>query len=284
MVLAVDRIERLYGAVQPLPGEAPSSWVIRLCAQYEWTPLSMAKFLGWMDGFSELDFTRYHPRQDKLELLTSRNVSELMVAFRMGRSVLASPSFACLTMKDGKPFRQYCPICVGHDEVPYYRISWRLASTVLCERHGIFLRSSCPRCGNSLSLNCTTKVMPRPAIKKRFLTFCSVCSRPLGLEGAAPVDERIRARLLGFQSTVNMVISSGFYRHPRYGAISAKKFLDIYLSKPRADQFPTNGPGSTGRLTDGYVYTGVNWRFVAGELLEEFHKYRRLSEILSERE
>lgn len=43
----------------------------------------------------------------------------------------------------GLPF---CPKCLADDAQPYYRLEWRLAWVVGCERHGVRLLDRCDRC------------------------------------------------------------------------------------------------------------------------------------------
>lgn len=42
---------------------------------------------------------------------------------------------------------QYCPLCLGEDSEPYYRLSWRLAFYTFCPRHQTLLLDRCHACG-----------------------------------------------------------------------------------------------------------------------------------------
>ncbi len=42
---------------------------------------------------------------------------------------------------------QYCPLCLGEDKEPYYRLSWRLAFYTFCPRHQTLLLDRCHACG-----------------------------------------------------------------------------------------------------------------------------------------
>ncbi|MYN04547.1 hypothetical protein GTP41_20860 [Pseudoduganella sp. DS3] len=48
----------------------------------------------------------------------------------------------------GRPM--FCPQCLEEDEVPYFRIAWRLACNARCEIHGCMLEERCPFCGSSV--------------------------------------------------------------------------------------------------------------------------------------
>lgn len=42
---------------------------------------------------------------------------------------------------------QFCPLCLFFDPIPYFRRSWRLAFSTICDRHGTMLHDRCPGCG-----------------------------------------------------------------------------------------------------------------------------------------
>jgi len=41
----------------------------------------------------------------------------------------------------------YCPCCLREDTIPYFRLSWRLAFNVACDKHGTELLDRCQSCG-----------------------------------------------------------------------------------------------------------------------------------------
>lgn len=69
------------------------------------------------------------------------------------------------------PALQFCPICVVQDE-PYFRRSWRLATSVACTKHQIPLRERCTAC--------STPVSPHRAPAGRMLE-CHDCGQRLDL-------------------------------------------------------------------------------------------------------
>ncbi len=44
--------------------------------------------------------------------------------------------------------RQYCSMCLASDDLPYFRLEWRLAFVTMCARHGTELNDRCPDCGS----------------------------------------------------------------------------------------------------------------------------------------
>ena len=43
---------------------------------------------------------------------------------------------------------QFCPLCLFFDPVPYFRRSWRLSLSTICDRHGTMLHDRCPACAS----------------------------------------------------------------------------------------------------------------------------------------
>ncbi|MDO8945117.1 MAG: TniQ family protein, partial [Desulfobacterales bacterium] len=43
---------------------------------------------------------------------------------------------------------QFCPLCLFFDPIPYFRRSWRLSFSTMCDRHGTMLHDRCPGCAS----------------------------------------------------------------------------------------------------------------------------------------
>lgn len=46
--------------------------------------------------------------------------------------------------------QQYCPACLASDEVPYFRLEWRLRFVALCPVHKCLLADRCPACASPI--------------------------------------------------------------------------------------------------------------------------------------
>lgn len=46
---------------------------------------------------------------------------------------------------------RYCPICLKNDDIPYFRISWRLGYIPFCSEHNCYLLNRCPSCGEPIA-------------------------------------------------------------------------------------------------------------------------------------
>lgn len=82
----------------------------------------------------------------------------------------------------------YCPRCLATDEVPYFRISWRLAHQAYCPIHRIYFVDSCFRCQGAAwpSSQRNTKL-------KRWLTlrYCQNCGEDLAAQPVLCVEAKI---------------------------------------------------------------------------------------------
>ncbi|WP_321150951.1 TniQ family protein [Aeromonas jandaei] len=56
---------------------------------------------------------------------------------------------------------QYCPLCLGEDKEPYYRLSWRLAFYTFCPRHQTLLLDRCHACGAPVAFHRIEQGRPR---------------------------------------------------------------------------------------------------------------------------
>lgn len=252
-------LERLYGALAPLPGEAPRSWVCRMAVRYTWPPLAMARFLGWSGEFAAVDFSSNPPDPARLEWITSRDMREMVLAFQFGKGTLGLPDYRCLTEFKGVPILRYCPYCLRGDDIPYYRLEWRLASSILCRSHGTLLRETCPHCGSRIVTNVSQRLVLPEAERYRAMSACRACGKSLSYAEGREVSHSMKIRLLSFQSLLWGGLQSGLVSHPTYGVISVKKLLETFLVKVTVRR--------------NVQYTGLNWRRVAGELADEFEAH-----------
>lgn len=69
---------------------------------------------------------------------------------------------------------QFCPRCLAEDESPYFRRSWRLAFSVVCDWHGCELFDRCPHCGAPIQPHRSDVGQPRYD-RPKCITDCSLC-------------------------------------------------------------------------------------------------------------
>ncbi len=146
---------------QPKQGEIFSSWLVRLAFSNGF-PLHtfFSGLLGYKGAVLTRDIDR-HPSDQLLQLInlqTQQPISRLQdmtlrhyegsffpqLPFNGDVSwLLALGVFHRDRKRAGM---QYCSLCIQTDSVPYYRLLWRIALTVICPIHYCAMEDVCPRC------------------------------------------------------------------------------------------------------------------------------------------
>ena len=96
------------------------------------------------------------------------------------------------------PGRLYCPECLAESQVPYFRISWRLAWHTGCIKHDRMLIGRCPECGRPQQLH-------HLPLRTRHVATCAACGADL--RRAAPSPGRADAFM--FQQAADQAIKNG---------------------------------------------------------------------------
>ena len=108
---------------------------------------------------------------------------------------------------------QFCPHCLRDDEIPYFRLSWRLSFATVCEVHRIPLWDSCPACHGELDLQAVRKMGSQgsgPGI-----VFCRKCGtdlrfvEPLTIPPGEAETQKIVDLALMHQSALFEILKAG---------------------------------------------------------------------------
>ena len=183
--------------VRPAPGELLSSWLHRLAHANGVPPRYFGAVLGvagetWSAQLDRhlpdsvrrllLDHTAICPDEIDGLCLANSPLSTLRLRLRTRpQDAGTSTAQSC--------WLQFCPSCLGEDEVPYFRRSWTLATRVSCFRHGCRLRDRCPSCGQSLAPFRQARLVPQQ--------YCAFCDAPLAKPtGPASTGARRLERLI----------------------------------------------------------------------------------------
>jgi len=147
--------------------------------------------------------------------------------------VLADFDFSCLTVEilNKKPIYKYCPACLASDPTPYFRQSWRLASTYICPLHRMILRDSCHQCKQRIDLSLSN---PRSdgSNSLRCLSFCNQCKASLAESPCNTIGRRFLSDVFFRQEQIeNLIRSTSSYWMPSQFAIHHESLSDQHPSK-----------------------------------------------------
>ena len=143
----------------PEPDELLSSWLHRLAFSNGLPPRAFGPALDLGSGAwsGRLDLALPAIVQDRLVRCTGLTPGAVggMTLAGVGARALLLPLRADLSPgRRGRrqaAWLQFCPQCLAEDEQPYFRREWRLATTIVCARHGSRLLDRCPACGQGLA-------------------------------------------------------------------------------------------------------------------------------------
>lgn len=77
--------------------------------------------------------------------------------------------------------QQYCPACLASDEVPYFRLQWRLRFVALCPIHHCQLADRCPVC--------SAPIYTLRVLRQDHTLCCRTCGTDLAMAPVVPVSE-----------------------------------------------------------------------------------------------
>jgi len=265
-------VARAYDFPSPLPGEAVSSWLIRYAIKKNCSPSKILDWIGvsWQKPVYWLDFDPGGLPWDYLGKLTSTPATTLKKLVPENGGLLLGPALLCMHTDPMRmlPHLRYCPQCLGGDSIPYYRTSWRLASTWICQKHGGVMHDYCPVCHQTLFWNFSA----RNRISIQDLRMCHHCgadlcaaktedSLPFWLKAELSAIQKEFAHILGCYDdrdtlpTAPSESTSNPDRHPMTSEMAFEKLTQIIRIldfSPKAD-FP--GP---------YVGVGIEAKALFG--------------------
>lgn len=224
---------RIYGVPPILKYEAFSSWCARISGSCKISIDAILKSMDiripsfWVDaGKAPLDV-------EKIARLTMCDKSSLTHINWPFDSVLSEFNFSCLTVEilNKRPIYKYCPVCLASDQTPYFRQSWRLASTYICPLHRVILRDSCHQCNNRINLSSNGRGHD-DNIAPSSLLFCNQCGTSLGESPHEVIDRRFLSDVFFRQEQLeNLIRSTSSYWMPSQFAEHPESLSDQYPSK-----------------------------------------------------
>ncbi len=227
------KYQRIYGAPPFLKYEAFSSWCARVSAACK---ISIRHLLSALDIDMQsfwVDAGRVPLDLKKIASLVMCDITTLAHLNWQFDSVLADFDFSCLTVEilNKKPIYKYCPACLASDPTPYFRQSWRLASTYICPLHRMILRDSCHQCKQRIDLSLSN---PRSdgSNSLRCLSFCNQCKASLAESPYNTIGRRFLSDVFFRQEQIeNLIRSTSSYWMPSQFAIHHESLSDQHPSK-----------------------------------------------------
>ena len=247
---ASPSVQRLYGSPKIIEGEALSGWLYRVASHHRIHLRLLLNLLGINRSTHCLDFgsTWNHRAIPAMASVTLNTPGALLSAISPPIHLLMNWLCLCLTneMMPMRPIYRVCTRCLGEDRVPYIRRIWRLAYWLVCDQHPQSLMGTCQRCRNSLDFSKNVILRDRQRQRADAIRHCPHCSTDLTNMASPPLDPVLWKRLVQFQGDLHRVIVAGQYRHPRYGTISAMKFLENFLIMKRPEGEPRDSSPFSG--------------------------------------
>lgn len=143
----------LYNVPPPLPRESICSWLSRTSLSQGVSITAMLEFLEIKLHF-DFDFRFWRLDIDSI----AKKVNLLASDFRNQRTIsrsLRMYDFCAkfYVMRYGRKRRsRFCPLCLQEDEIPYFRMEWRLKLCVSCPIHKCLLEDDCNHCRSPIIL------------------------------------------------------------------------------------------------------------------------------------
>lgn len=244
---------RVYGCPKPAPDSALSGWIM-LVAAAKRAPIREV-LRSWNYRISDAyaaDTCRHIPPLSAMAITSFVSPRQLAELHWSGRSLLAEPTFACLTThNNGRNIHRYCPLCLRRDQIPYLRLSWRVAFQLLCPEHHCLLLEKCPKCGKAVDGAKFLDERIRIGIDGLF-RLCPHCFTDLVAAPVVRAEERLQSHLLKAQQQLWQLVRQPFFRHPKLGTVSSAKIFESFVEKPN------NGEVVSAEL--GTSYRGIDFR------------------------
>lgn len=196
----IRRYPRRFYGLTILPGESPTSWAYRAAIALKTSTNNFFATLIRMQVPEDFDRTNVTDLF-RLAFVSNNRTDLLKSAFNPN----LLPWVADLQNKHfpHAPRYQFCPKCLSEGQVPYLRLSWRLLSAVVCERHETPLTSRCHSCKRQPNL----RYRPYP-LRQASLGFCPSCSQSWSFPITPAVPLPLVRALLSFHRRFTQAFNS----------------------------------------------------------------------------
>lgn len=154
--------------VRPAPesGEIFSSWAARVAFAHGMSLNGLLTYLYSDCKFCKRDIDKYTylwvinrlADATKVDIASAQNTS-LVLHVQPISNIERHPHRAEWVTHVGNIYNRartfgmcFCPICLSEDEVPHFRLKWRLSFVTMCPKHKTLLNNKCPACKQEISI------------------------------------------------------------------------------------------------------------------------------------
>lgn len=170
----------------PLPGESLSSWRQRAGEMNGFSRYPQPKGISALGDpdrlYSSIESQwlqrEFRLAEEELRRLTLESSLESLGASLVNCEdlhwILSHRGIFSQKVKAGGPM--FCPFCLQSDEIPFMRVSWRLAIRTHCEVHTCLLEEECPSCRSFIW---PVKAHVKASFASLPFNFCRWCGESL---------------------------------------------------------------------------------------------------------
>ena len=176
----MENYSALCNVPRPFPNESICSWLTRLSLSQG---VSLWVMMGYLELKLHIDFDFRFWRLDigSISKKTGLSIDDFKTQRTFSRSLRlydCSSLNYVMHYKRKRRFR-FCPLCLQEDEIPYFRMEWRLKLCVSCPIHECLLEEDCHRCRSPITLpvNLFSKVSDTKPVES--LANCQSCGAQL---------------------------------------------------------------------------------------------------------
>lgn len=244
---------RVYGCPQPAANSALSGWIMMVAAAKRTPVCEVLRIWNYCipDAYAA-DTCRHIPPLSAMAITSFVSPRYLAELHWSGRSLLADPTFSCLTThSNGCDIHRYCPLCLRQDQIPYLRLSWRVAFQLMCPEHHCLLLEKCPGCGKAVDGAKYHHEKMRIGVDALF-RLCPHCLDDLCAAPIVKPNDHLRDHLLKAQQQLWQLVRQPFFRHSKLGTVSSAKIFESFVEKP--------GDGQAISSVLGTSYCGIDFR------------------------
>ncbi len=204
---------RLYGVPAPLFCESPTSWVQRICQQYD---LTYRKFLACIQRSTtnDIDLALRPESYAALAKVCGLNPAAFdLMRLSLGRCVWIRGLRELLGFREAVlPHYRFCCLCWRADATPYLRVEWRFARWAICPVHRLPMNERCPVCDESLQMQRAVLGGAGRVVESMAHCYCCGCDMrkldapKIAEDAAAATDAVIRT-----QRAIVSAVAHGYF-------------------------------------------------------------------------